>query len=349
MKMQVNVLMGGPSAEHEVSLRSGEEILTHLNKDKYRIRAVVISREKQFFFCDIDQTTPDFQELSSPESSPLFKGPLSPFSCEEIWGDCDAALLALHGTFGEDGVIQGYLETLNIPYSGSGVYSSAVAMNKITSKVLYETGGLTVAPYSIFGRNNPDITVEDLIQTHGFPMFAKCPQSGSSRLLGSANDKKSLMVLLENLLEESDDILVETTIKGTEFSCGVLQDSQKGLYALPPVEIRPLNSKFFDYDAKYSDGASLELVPAPHPFELLEQVKEVALIAHKLLGCSGYSRTDMIYSESRLYVLETNTLPGMTSNSLLPKEFKAEGGSFSKLLDKIISTITVESEKECVS
>ncbi len=339
MKPLVIVLMGGPSAEHEVSLRSGQEMLIHMDKSKYRTRAVVISKEKLFYYTDIGEHFPAPRSFCAPDSSPVFKGPFKPFQSEEVWDSCDAVLLALHGTFGEDGTIQGFLETLGLPYSGSGVHSSAVAMNKITSKFLYEKAGLTVTPYSIFGRNNPDTTVEELIKKHGLPCFAKCPQSGSSRLMGCANDKISLMKLLQNLLKESDDILVETTITGIELSCGVLENSDGSLCPLPPIEIRPLHSAFFDFDAKYRDGCSEEIVPAPRPPQLLEKVKQAALAAHTVLGCRGYSRTDMIYADEKLHLLETNTLPGMTSNSLLPKEFKAQGGTFSGLLDHMISLV----------
>ncbi|MDG5817003.1 D-alanine--D-alanine ligase [Chitinispirillales bacterium ANBcel5] len=338
MKIGVNVLMGGPSAEHEVSLRSGREILYNLSKDKYNIRAVVVTKEKDFYFCEIDHSVHDLDSLSSPNDSPLFNGPYKANCCEELWKSCDVTLLALHGTFGEDGTVQGFLETIGIPYTGSGVYASAVAMNKITSKFIYEKGGLTVPPYSIFGKNNPDVTVDQLIENHGLPCYVKCPQSGSSRLMGCANDKKSLLKLLGELLEDSDDILVEAAVDGIEFSCGVVENPDGTIEALPPVEIRPVNSTFFDYHAKYSDGASLELVPAPRAEELLDEIKRVSLKAHNLLNCSGYSRTDMIYADSKLYVLETNTLPGMTSNSLLPKAYKAAGGTYNKLLDIMIQS-----------
>ena len=163
MTLRINVLMGGPSAEHEVSLRSGLEIISNLNRSKYCVRAVVINRDKEFYFCDTGDCCPDIQALTSPDSCGLFKGPFRPCDCAEVWVGCDVALLALHGEFGEDGVIQGYLDTIGVPYTGSNVYSSAVAMNKITSKFIYEKGGITVPPYSVFGRNNPHVTAEDLI------------------------------------------------------------------------------------------------------------------------------------------------------------------------------------------
>jgi D-alanine-D-alanine ligase len=327
--------MGGPSAEYEVSLNSGLQALSNLDQNKYDLRAVVVTKDKKFYYMDVKETLPDAQTIANPHGS--FNGPFAPANCAQVWDDCDVAFLALHGEFGEDGIIQGYLETLSIPYYGSGVYSSAVAMNKITSKFLYALHGLDVPPYSIFGVNNPKVTVDSVIEKHGFPCFVKCPQSGSSRLMGRAKNRSELEALLVELQREAADILIETEVKGIEFSCGVIEMTDGTLKPLPPVEIRPVSSEFFDYDAKYTKGASTELVPAPQSEELLKKVELAAKEAHQILGCSGVSRTDMIYSDSKLYILETNTLPGMTATSLLPKAFKAIGGTYPELLDILIS------------
>ncbi|MFP4012712.1 MAG: D-alanine--D-alanine ligase [Chitinispirillaceae bacterium] len=344
MSIQVNVIMGGPSAEYEVSLKSGREVLINLDKNQYRPRAVVVTQSKEFYYKDIDVDIPSEDILKSPDAS--FKGPFAPFQAEEVWNGCDVAFLALHGEFGEDGVIQGFLDTLGIPYIGSDVYASAVAMNKITSKFLFSQSGLTVPPFSVYGTNYSQTSIDSIVEKHGFPCFVKCPQSGSSRLMGKAKDRQSLTSLLKKLQQSAPDILVETTITGTEFSCGVIEEPDGSLRSLPPVEIRPVGSDFFDYDAKYSEGATLEIVPAPHPQELLSRVEEVAKAAHRVIGCSGVSRTDMIYSDCKLYVLEINTLPGLTTTSLLPKAFKADGGTYAGLLDLLISSAMGKGNKQ---
>lgn len=333
--MNVNVVMGGPSAEYEVSLNSGEQVLTYLDRSKYTLRAVVIDKQKRFYYANVDKdgNVPDVHNYADPNSG--FKGPYKPYDAKDIWDNCGAAFLALHGEFGEDGTIQGYLDALGIPYTGPGVYASAVAMNKITSKFLYELNGLTVPEYSIYGANHPDVTVDTIIAKHGFPCFLKCPQSGSSRLMGRATDRQSLEALLKELRESADDILIETSISGIEFSCGVIDMPDGSTKPLPPIEIRT-STEFFDYTAKYTKGKCEELVPAPRPPELLKEIQNVALRAHKILGCKSESRTDMIYCDSKLYVLETNTLPGMTSTSLLPKAYQAQGGTYSELLDVLI-------------
>jgi D-alanine-D-alanine ligase len=336
MTVIVNVVMGGPSAEHEVSLRSGLEVLSHMDKSACRARALVISRAREFFFCDPGDAPLRIADLENPASSGRFIGPVAPSDSLKFWETCDVAFLALHGSFGEDGVIQGFLETIGMPYTGSGVYGSAVAMEKITSKFLYLAGGLTVPPWSIYRKGHPDGTIDSLERKHGYPCFVKAPQSGSSRLMGRADDRKSLIALLEAFSPYANRLLVETAINGIEFSCGVLDFDDDRLTALPPIEIRPKGTAFFDFAAKYTTGKSEEIVPAPRSEEILNRVKETAIAAHRILGCRGVSRTDMILADDTLYVLETNTLPGMTANSLLPKEFIADGGTYAGLLDLLI-------------
>ncbi len=341
MTVHVNVIMGGPSVEHEISLRSGLEVMKNIDKKAYAVRAVVVSRKKEFFFSAPGAVFRDIAELSDPSSSERFSGPLSPAASDELWKGCDVAFLALHGSFGEDGVIQGYFDTLGIPYTGSGVYASAVAMEKIASKFIYVNSGLAVPPWSIYGKAYPEVTLRYIEEKHNFPCFIKCPQSGSSRLMGRAHDRQSLEKLIAELAPQAKKLLVETAIDGIEFSCGILENDKGELLALPPVEIRPKHAAhggFFDYTAKYTAGGSEEIVPAPRPVALLDRIRQTALTAHRVLGCSGLSRTDMIYADDTFFVLETNTLPGMTSNSLLPKAFCATGGTYGGLLDILIRT-----------
>jgi D-alanine-D-alanine ligase len=337
----VNVVMGGPSAEHAISLRTGREVLLNIDRKKYRCKAVVVNSKKDLFWTDVASDIPDLTELEICESSPRFKGPYAAFNAGEIWRNCDAALLALHGSYGEDGVFQGYLESIDVPYTGSGVYASAVAMNKITSKILFERAGLTTPPWSVFEPRHPAISVEAIGQTRGFPCFVKCPQSGSSRLMGRAADRASLRALLAEYASEADQILVESAISGIEVSCPVLEYPDGRIEALPPIEIRPRTAAFFDYDAKYTDNASDEIVPAPQPPEVLRRIREIALTAHSAISCSGLTRTDIIISNGEYFVLEINTLPGLTSNSLAPKSFKSAGGTYSGLLDILIETARI--------
>lgn len=334
--LTVNVVMGGPSAEHEISLLTGREVLRHLDKSKYLPKAVVITHQREIFIADTKSQIPEIDALENPTGSNIFNGPYALASSEPIWKECDIAFLGLHGSFGEDGTFQGYLESMNIPYTGSDVFASAVSMNKIASKMLFEAHNIITPPSSVFGKSHPDATVESIAEERGFPCFVKCPQSGSSRLMGKANKLEELESLLREFSGEADDILIETAIQGIELSCAALEQPDGKVQALPPVEIRPKQSSFFDFTAKYTDDACEEIVPAPQPQSLLNQVKDTAILAHRILGCSCVSRTDMIANEQGLYVLELNSLPGLTPNSLVPKAFASEGGTYTELLDLII-------------
>jgi len=338
--MKLNIVMGGPSAEFEVSIKSGMEVVRHCvgRKPFGRIRAVVVTKDVRFYYCDVTDRIPGEKAFANPTRSKLFKGPFTPADAADVWAGCDCAFLALHGSFGEDGRIQGYLDAVGIPYTGSGVFASATAMNKTAAKCIYRAHGLTTPPYSVFGRSYPDVTADTIAREHGFPCFVKCPQSGSSKLMGRAGDRADLDRLLAEFGPLADAILVESAVSGIEFSCAVLDYPDGRCAALPPIEIRPVGSSFFDYRAKYTARASLEICPAPRPEATLEAVKAAALTAHAAIGCAGVSRTDMILDDGTLFVLETNTLPGLTTASLLPKAFAANGGTYEQLVDLLVQT-----------
>lgn len=336
MRTKIAVCFGGPSAEHEVSVSSGIEVLRHINRQMFDVRAVFITRTKELFFVDCQgDVTPSLDDCTNPAASELFNGPFTFADGTTVWKGCSVAFLALHGAFGEDGLIQGYFESIGLPYTGPNVFASAVAMNKITSKFLYLQNGIHVPPYALYGRRFTDVSADTVAAKVGFPCFVKCPQSGSSRLMGRAANTSELSKLLDEFSPFADEILVEKGISGPEFTCGVLDNKEGIPFALPPIEIIPKDT-FFTYDAKYTAGASDEIVPAPRPEVLLERIRNTALEAHQVLGCTGISRTDMILSDDTLYVLETNTLPGLTANSLIPKSFKAIGGTFPELIELLI-------------
>jgi D-alanine-D-alanine ligase len=346
MKTRITVIMGGPSAEHEVSILTGREVLLNLNRDRYSVTAVVITRDRRFFYCDATQNVPDLRHLAAPDVSDIFNGSCDAAHSQPIWDITDIAFIAMHGEFGEDGTIQGFLETVGIPYTGSGVLASAAGMDKIASKRIFESTGIVTPPSSVYCPACPELTAEAIAAKHGFPCFVKCPQSGSSRLMGRAADIDALKKLLKELSGYSKSILVETSVKGEEFSCPVLERPDGSVSALPPIFIKPVSSDFFDYEAKYSRGASEEIVPAPCTEEIANRIKDMAVRAHLALGCRGLTRTDMILSNGNLYVLEINTLPGLTPASLAPKSFAASGGSYPELLDIIILTAGMRERPE---
>jgi D-alanine-D-alanine ligase len=301
-KLTVALLAGGVSSEREVSLHSGEQVYEALDKDKYNI----LKYDPQSDLARLVQDAPKI----------------------------DIAMIILHGPFGEDGTVQGLLELLNIPYQGSGVLGSALAMNKSVTKQLYEKAGLPMLPYIVYDRDQ-SVDVAECADRIGLPMVVKPVEAGSSVGMSIVKSAAELQGALEKAGEFDNAILVETCIEGTELTAGVL--GNKELDALPLIEIIPDESyEFFDYEAKYKAGATQEICPARISEELTRRAQDYAKIAHRTLFCKGYSRTDMILKDQELYVLETNTIPGMTATSLYPQAAQEAGMSFSQVLDRLI-------------
>ena len=301
-KLTVALLAGGISSEREVSLHSGEQVYNALDKDKYHI----LQYDPQTDLARLVQDAPKI----------------------------DIAMIILHGPFGEDGTIQGLLDLLDIPYQGSGVLGSALAMNKVVSKQLYEKAGLPVIPYNVYERDET-VDVEKCASRLGLPLVVKPVAAGSSVGMSIVKSAADLPAALDKAGEFDKAILVESYIAGTELTAGVI--GNKHLEALPIIEIIPDEShEFFDYEAKYTAGVTREICPARISAELTQKAQHYAKISHRALFCRGYSRTDMILKENEIYVMETNTIPGMTATSLFPQAAQEAGMSFSQVLDKLI-------------
>jgi len=301
-KLRLALIAGGKSAEREVSLKSGEQVFQALDKSKYDIRRYDPKD-------DLERLVREAPEL-------------------------DVALVIMHGRGGEDGTIQGLLDLLGVPYQGSGVLGSALGMNKELSKILYRQAGLTVPPALVFNRE--EAPPEEAIAAElGLPVVIKPVNEGSSIGVSIAATLEELRAGLTKAYAYDRRVLVEKYIAGREITGGVLGNDH--LTALPLVEIIPSEKyAFFDYEAKYLPGASREICPAPLPEDLTRKAQECALTAHRALQCRGYSRTDMILADGVFYVLETNTIPGMTATSLFPQAAQAYGLSFSQLLDTLV-------------
>jgi D-alanine-D-alanine ligase len=302
-KLTVALLMGGVSSEREVSLKSGNQVYEALDKEKYN---VVRYDPKE----DLQKLIADAHKI-------------------------DVALIILHGRYGEDGTVQGLLELLGIPYQGSGVLGSATAMNKLAAKKLYEQADILVPPYFVFHKDeNID---PDILDSHiGFPLVVKPVEGGSSIGMSIVKSKKDLPAAAQKAFEYDHSIMLEKYIKGTEITGGVMGNDDPE--AFPLIEIIPGKEyTFFDYKAKYQPGATEEICPARIDHVQTANAQALAIKAHQALFCRGYSRTDMIVdSNGEIFVLETNTIPGMTPTSLLPQAAQAHGLSFSQLLDHLI-------------
>ncbi|MFH1983903.1 MAG: D-alanine--D-alanine ligase [Pseudomonadota bacterium] len=301
-KRVIALLSGGISSEREVSINSGNQVYETLDKEKYTIRRY-------------DPKT-DLSRLVAEA------------------GDIDFALIILHGPFGEDGTVQGMLDLLGIPYQGAGVLGSAVAMNKLTSKRLYEKAGIPTPAYIVTDARRP-VTAGMVAETIGFPVVVKPAQCGSSIGLSIVRDAGALAEALKAGFRHDNTLLVEVCIDGTELTAGVIGNT--GLEALPLIEIVPGEGyAFFDYNAKYLPGATTEICPARVSEEVTVRAQALAIKAHEALFLRGYSRTDMILRGEDLFVLETNTIPGMTRTSLFPQAAAKAGLSFSQMLDRLI-------------
>jgi D-alanine-D-alanine ligase len=294
---KIGVLMGGLSGERDVSLRTGESILAALLERGHDATPVFVDR-------DIDLVLRQMR--------------------------IDVAFLALHGRYGEDGCVQGLLEVLGIPYTGSGVLASALAMNKAKTKEILRLHNLPTAPGYVVAADSG----EDLVESHGsfgFPVMVKPSGEGSSLGVQVARDELELESAVEEAMRFDDDVLVERFVEGKEISVGVLDGK-----ALGAVEIVPRRG-FYDFQNKYTPGRSDYYFPARLSPERYRSVLRLGTLACEALGCEGVARVDLIVSErGNEIILEVNTLPGMTPTSLLPKIAHGAGLSFEDLVDEIL-------------
>ncbi len=319
----IAVLMGGTSAEHGVSLNSGRMVMRNLKPDRFRATPVVIEKDGAWRVGD-----------SAP--CPVHEG------VSRLAGlGADCVFLALHGPGGEDGRMQGLLDLLGIAYTGSPHAASALCMDKIQSKAVVAGAGLPVASQRVVTRAEwvagEGALTEAIGSAVGFPCVVKSPCEGSSLGMGIPQSADELPSVMATVFTHGSAALIEQFIEGRELTCGVLETAQGQPEALPVTEIRPVSSAYFDFRAKYTPGATEEITPAPIPDTLRERVQEIALTAHRVLGCRGFSRSDMIARNGEEPVwIEINTIPGMTETSLFPQAAAAAGIPFASLVTLLI-------------
>lgn len=301
-KIRLALIAGGTSDEREVSLRGAAGVEKALDPNKYAI-------------VRYDPAT-DLARIANEAAS------------------IDVAFLLLHGVNGEDGTIQGFLDLLGIPYQGAGVLGSALAMDKNLAKIMYRLAGLPVAPWVMVEPRDLADTSR-IVSEVGLPCVVKPVRQGSSIGMSIVREVDKLNAALQLALKHDSEVMVEQYIKGRELTAGVLGNAD--LQALPLVEIIPdAKYEFFDYEAKYQPGASREICPAEVSEAVRQKAQDYAVRAHRALQLRCYSRTDMILADDELYLLETNTIPGMTPTSLLPQAAAAAGFPFGALLDRLI-------------
>jgi D-alanine-D-alanine ligase len=299
---RIGVLMGGPSSERKISLKSGHAVLGALKKRALQTVAI------------------DIKTDNAQENASLIR-----------YHKIDCAFIALHGRFGEDGAIQRILEKLKIPYTGSGVKASRLAMDKVASRRIFVASGLNVPAYKTLSKasyNHGNCRVGFIF---GRPVVIKPVTHGSSIGLSIIAPGENLKKAIELGFRYDERIIIEEYIEGREMTVGILDEE-----ALPVIEIIP-KKLFFDFEAKYRPGMTDYVVPAKLDRVISAGLRKAALRAHRLLGCFGFSRVDMILSnDNRPYVLEINSIPGLTAHSLLPKAAKSNGIEFDDLCIKLI-------------
>lgn len=299
-RLRVVVLMGGKSPEHEISLITGEEVIKNLDKEKYNAFSLVIPKNGCF----------DIERLLQ----------LSP----------DIVFIAMHGPYGEDGKVQGLLEFMGIEYTGAGVLASALGMNKIIFLRLMEKEKIPVPRHLVFTKTD---SPQKILKKFPFPFVVKPSCQGSSVGVSIVHRRGELKKALAEAFCFDREILIEEYLSGVEITCGILGNKEP--IALPLAEILP-KKEFFNFEAKYSPDLCEEIVPARISSEMTKKVQKMAVKVYKAIDCRVFARVDMIICHGRPYVLEINTIPGLTPVSLFPKEAAALGISYPELLDRLI-------------
>lgn len=316
---KIVVLRGGPSSEYEVSLKTGSSVIKHL-KDDYQVIDVVIDRNGNWIMNGLE-TTP-----------------------QKAISNADCVFNAMHGEFGEDGTIQRTLEILKVPYTGPRVLGASLSINKVLTKDIYKKNGIKTPLHKVVSQSDGDVDSISIriFKTFPMPVVLKPIASGSSVGVSVARDYKSLRDALVSLFIRYNDVLIEEYIEGKEATVGIIENFRgQRTYPLMPVEIRkPQDREFFDYESKYS-GITQELCPGEFSPAEKELMQEMARKSHDALGLRHYSRTDFrIHPRRGIYALETNSLPGLTPQSLLPKSLEPVGSSYKEFLEHVIRLAT---------
>jgi len=317
-KPRILVALGGRSSEREVSINSGRQVVGALENLGYQTAVLDVGTGKLLQTPELDNLEKDPNKLPKVSNLPLV----------DIKRHFQLVFIVMHGRFGEDGGLQSLLEENEIKYTGSGPLSSALAMNKEFSKKVLKASGLPVLEGQI-------ITKPDEKCKIAFPVVVKPNDQGSSVGVSICENEADFAVGLKQALQTSNSVMVEPYIKGKELTSAILENKNGIPEALSVTEIIP-NSRFFDLKAKY-DGTTQEISPAKISDEMTKKVQELGLATHKTLGCRHFSRVDMIVDDkNNIYILELNSIPGLTSESLFPKAAKAGGFEFENLISHLV-------------
>ena len=324
MKKNVAVLMGGFSSEKEISLKSGEVIYQNINRSKYIPYKIIVNKENWIYLNDINEESnvnlEDFSIISNNTKIKL-----------------EIAFIIIHGSPGENGLIQSYFELKNIPYTGCDPYTSALTFNKRDCLSVLEKYNIPTAN-SFHINKNENFKIESIIQKVGLPCFVKANRSGSSFGVFKVYEENELKKSINKALDYDDEVLIESFLDGIEVSVGVMNYQNK-VKVFGITEIITEND-FFDYDAKYN-GNSKEITPANISEKQKQIVTNLSIKIYKKLGMKGFTRSEFIIINDIAYFLEINSIPGMTNESIFPKQAQTSGISITQLCDEIINQATI--------
>jgi D-alanine-D-alanine ligase len=356
-KLRVGVIFGGRSGEHEVSLRSAESVINAMDRSRYEIVPIGITKEGRWLVSgDANAMLPQSVMASSEQQQvaiigdPTRKGLMKldggreDLSTERI----DVVFPVLHGTYGEDGTIQGLLDMAGVPYVGSGVLASATGMDQILMKQLFKQAGLLIVDYEWFLRStweeNPAAIIKRIARSLGFPAFVKPANLGSSVGISKARNKDELFDAIKDAARYDRRLIVERAVVGREIEVSVLGNDHP-IASLPGEII--VGHEFYDYEDKYIDNASRTSVPADLPKKLIERIQRDALRAFQAIDGAGLARVDFFVERAtgRVIVNEINTMPGFTSISMYAKMWEASGIGYSELIDRLI-VLAIERHQE---
>lgn len=347
-KINLAVVFGGKSGEHEVSLSSARGVMKNLDPEKYNVIPIAITKKGNWLIGDKGKKYIEMNEdkigkegaISPEESQSLVTikdddRSLANYAEGNAGAKIDLVFPILHGPFGEDGRLQGMLDMLGVPYVFSGVLSHAIGMNKPKAKIIAGEKGVPV-PKDIVIKKAEKYNLDEIIEKLSLPMMVKPSELGSSVGISLAKTKEDLEKGIEEAFSHGNEVILEQYVKGREFTVTVMGNTDPKVLAI--TEIIPVISEFYDYKAKYEDGGSRHVCPAEISKEDQKKVEQYAVATFKAIGCNDLARVDFLWDEKArdYYFTDINTIPGMTPTSLAPEAAKVAGMNFTQFLDKLI-------------
>ncbi|MDI6778352.1 MAG: D-alanine--D-alanine ligase family protein [Patescibacteria group bacterium] len=356
-KINLAVVFGGRSGEHEVSLSSARGVMKNLDKEKYNVIPIAITKGGNWLIGDKGEEYMKMNEdkigkegaISLADSQKLVtikdsEKSISNYAEGELKAKIDLVFPILHGPFGEDGRLQGMLDMLGVPYVFSGVLAHAIGMNKPKAKIIAGQAGVPVAKDLVINKNEK-YNLDEIIEKLSLPLMVKPSELGSSVGISLVKTKEDLEKGIQDAFSHGDEVILEQYVKGKEYTVTVMGGDEPR--ALAVTEIIPLISEFYDYKAKYEDGGSKHVIPAEISKEDEEKLKGYAVSTFKSIGCSDLARVDFLWSEreNEYYFTDINTIPGMTPTSLAPEAAALAGMNFTQFLDALIEGATKRNKK----